>query len=237
MLIVIDAGHGGKDPGAIGVTGLYEKTVNLDIALKLAKKLESVGVNTLLTRKTNVYLTLGDRARLANDNHANYFISIHANSSNTKTANGVETLIYKPNGISEEFAQSVQLNLVEATGLVDRGIKLADLSVLRNTVMPAILVEVGFLSNEKEEALLRQDSFLEIIAQGLFNGIINFLEMETTRKPEVKPTISVVENQHWGQVAIDNLINLGLLASNKDPDAYVTWAEFATVISRLVENK
>lgn len=220
MLIIIDPGHGGKDSGAVGPTGLKEKDVTLNIALRLGEVLQAKGIEIVYTRSTDVFVELSDRAAKANKLKADYFVSIHTNSATSSSAGGTETYIYVEDGKTDKLAQSVQTELNKLNNLLDRGVKKADFAVLRETAMPAILVEVAFISNKNEENLLRDSNFLQQTAEGVANGIFNFL--------------GIKETQHWGQPAIDELKKLGLIADNKDPKAYVTWAEFATVLVRTI---
>ncbi|OOB76950.1 MAG: N-acetylmuramoyl-L-alanine amidase [Epulopiscium sp. Nuni2H_MBin003] len=225
MVIVVDAGHGGTDPGAIGISGLMEKEVNLKVALKLGNLLKNIGVDVLYTRSTDVYISLSDRSNFANQNNADYFISIHANSATAASANGIETYVYLEDGVTEKFAEAVQTNLIKETNFTDRGVKIANFYVLRTTNMPAILVEMGFLSNAIEEAMLKQDSFLDKIASGIYNGVVEYLGLEFRDEPEVP---------HWGQQSLDKMLELGLITSPKEPDSPVSWAEFATVTLRIL---
>ena len=173
--IVIDAGHGGKDPGAISkINGLKEKDVVLLIALKIKQRLESNGFRVYLTRDYDTYVDLYNRAQIANDLKADVFLSIHANSA-VSTANGVEMLYAKDARESIVFARSLQKALVDATGARDRGVvERANLVVLRETTMPAVLAEVGFLSNPKESELLMNSDYIQQIVGGLTQGILNY---------------------------------------------------------------
>lgn len=220
MLIVIDPGHGGNDPGAIGANGLKEKDITLDIALRLGGILQTRGVEVIYTRSIDVFVALNERANKANQLKADYFISIHVNSASSSNARGTEAYIYRADGRTDKLAERVQKELTKVNELVDRGVKKGDFAVLRETNMPAILIEVAFISNKDEEALLRQPSFLEKTATGIANGIVDFL--------------GIKQSDHWGKSAIDELIEIGLIVDSKDPKAYVTWAEFATVLLRTI---
>ncbi|OON97824.1 MAG: hypothetical protein ATN36_02610 [Epulopiscium sp. Nele67-Bin005] len=231
MLIAIDAGHGGYDPGAVGVTGTQEKAICLIVALKLDELLRGAGLRTYLIRSSDVYYALSTRATMANTQKADYYISIHANSATAASANGAETYVYYLGDQTEEFAQSVQASIISATGFTNRGVKTGNFAVLRETSMPAILVEMGFLSNSTEEAKLKDTSFLNVVAEAIFEGTAKFLGIDITSTPEVvEPEI-----EHWGQSAIDELFNMGIITSNKTPTANIIWAEFATVILRALD--
>lgn len=172
--IVIDPGHGGKDPGAIGPSGLQEKDVVLKVALKVRDLLESYGYTVIMTRTTDVYLSLQERCDIANNNDADLFISIHNNSFSDPSANGTETFSYLPNDEGGQVAKLMQSKLIEALGLRNRGHKTADFYVLRNTKMPAVLTELAFISNPKEEALLKTDEFQTKSAKAIVDSIIGF---------------------------------------------------------------
>lgn len=168
-LIVIDAGHGGHDNGASGVAGNREKDYNLAVANKLVKLLSQYKeFQIVVTRSTDVYLTLKERADMANELNADLFLSIHANSF-TPTSRGTETFYYNKN--SEEFARLVHSYLVKATGFPDRKVQTQPFYVIKNTKMPATLTETGFLSNEIENKQLMSPDFQDKIAQALATAI------------------------------------------------------------------
>ncbi|RCX13275.1 N-acetylmuramoyl-L-alanine amidase [Anaerobacterium chartisolvens] len=173
--IMIDAGHGGSDPGAVGPTGLKEKEVTLKLALKAAEMISGQGITVALTRTTDVFIGLSDRSAIANSSNAKYFLSIHINSAGTPKANGTETYALAAGGQGERLARSVQQSLVQSIGLTDRGVKFANYSVLRETKMPAALVELCFINNPDEEALLRNEAFLDKAALGIAKGVAAFL--------------------------------------------------------------
>lgn len=174
MKIFIDAGHGGKNAGAVGQNGLREENITLDIALKLGRILTNWGYEVKYSRTTNETVSLRERAELANTWNADYFVSIHCNSNPNKEAKGTSTYYYKPNTISESFAKVVNNALVRQIELKDLGTFSANFAVLRLTKMPAILVETAFISNPYEEYLLSTNSFRQNCAIGIANGIAEF---------------------------------------------------------------
>ncbi|MFW5971943.1 MAG: N-acetylmuramoyl-L-alanine amidase [Bacillota bacterium] len=176
-VIVVDAGHGGFDPGAIGPSGLQEKGVNLDIALKVKKLLESKGHKVLLSRSDDTFISLKDRVNIANEAKAVLFVSIHANSSNTSYTEGTETFI-APEKVTDSLplARFLQEEMLKDLNREDRGVKKDNLYVIRHTTMPAALVEVAFLSNPHEESLLESRLFIEKAAQAISRGIIKYIE-------------------------------------------------------------
>jgi len=174
VTIFLDPGHGGSDPGAVH-NGLRESDVNLAIALRLKGILEANGFRVIMRRTDNSGMSLDNIVNMANNSGADLFLSIHNNASLSPASSGTETY-WSANGVSgsSQFASSVQSALVSAIGRPNRGVKSADFRVLRNTKMPAALVECAFLSNPEEANLLKDGAFLDRIAQGLFAGISNF---------------------------------------------------------------
>ncbi|MCW6097991.1 N-acetylmuramoyl-L-alanine amidase, partial [Clostridium botulinum] len=176
--IVIDAGHGGYDSGAVGPTGIKEKDVTLKVALKLGKILESNGVRVIYTRTTdsvtwpsNETQDLAARVAIANSNNIDLYVSIHTNSFNG-SAHGTETYYYNGSAKGKEAAEKVQNELINSIGLYDRGVKTAGYYVLKNTISPSILVELGFIDNRNEEVLLNSDWFQQKCAEAIAKGIL-----------------------------------------------------------------
>ncbi|WP_342487396.1 N-acetylmuramoyl-L-alanine amidase [Bacillus sp. FSL M8-0266] len=171
--IMLDPGHGGHDPGTVA-NGLKEKELVLTIAKKTKAILEKVyGASVKLTRSTDVYIDLSQRARLANNWGADYFASIHINAGG---GTGFETFRYDKLSASSSTGKqqkivhdSIYKKIKEKA--VDRGKKSENLAVLRETKMPAILTENLFIDREKDAAMLKQDSFLNLLAEGHAEGI------------------------------------------------------------------
>jgi N-acetylmuramoyl-L-alanine amidase len=172
-VVAIDAGHGGRDPGAIGPTGLVEKDVNLDIAQRVRELLVRSGIRVVMTREADVSVELPDRPRMARRQGATVFVSIHGNASTRPAASGSETYYLTPQ--SQVLAQLVQEELGRVPNLISRGVKTANFLVLRENDMPAVLVEVAFLSNVDEEARLRQSEFRQRLAEAVSRGVRRFL--------------------------------------------------------------
>lgn len=177
--IVIDPGHGGSDPGAIGPTGKREKDANLAISLKLGEILKENGIEVVYTRDSDNVTWSSDtrenlqaRVDIAKNENAHYFVSIHNNSASSY-AYGTETYYYGGNEESKKLAQGIQSELIKSTGLYDRKVKTANFYVLKNSDIPAVLVEVAFISNAKEEKLLFSDDFQRKAAQAIADGILN----------------------------------------------------------------
>lgn len=182
--IVLDPGHGGKDPGAISPNGTKEKDVNLQIGLKTQSLLESLGYDVIMTRTNDTYIDLYERARIANSNNADIFISIHHNSTLNNSINGLE-ILYCPRGqgaakVDDQFplAEAISKGILQSTGGKDRGIiQRPGLVVIRDTSMAAVLVEVGYLSNAADEAQILNNSYQNKVVDGIINGIQNYFEM------------------------------------------------------------
>lgn len=173
--IVVDPGHGGKDPGAVGPSGTKEKDVTLAVVRYLKQELSSIA-KVSLTREADEYLALQERSALANSIDADYFISIHCNAAADRTANGTETLIYARGGEAEKLAAKVQAKVVTALGTRDRGIKVRpELHVLARTKMPAILVELAFISNHTEERMLADPATQQRVARAIAEGVADYL--------------------------------------------------------------
>lgn len=174
-LIVVDAGHGGKDPGALGVTGNHEKDYTLAVANKTVELLKQYPeFQVVSTRSTDVFLELSERVAIANDWDADLFLSIHANSFSNPKSGGTESFYYNAN--SKEFAQLVHKHLQGATGFQDRGVKSSGFYVIKHTKMPAVLTETGFLSNPAENSKLTSPAFQEKIAKSLVAAIREYYQ-------------------------------------------------------------
>ncbi|WP_082306988.1 N-acetylmuramoyl-L-alanine amidase [Bacillus sp. FJAT-27245] len=173
--ILIDPGHGGKDPGAIGPTGLREKDVVLSTGLLLKKELESQGAIVFMTRSTDVFLELSQRTAIANASDYDAFISLHANANTSQTPRGTETYYNTTvnfNGVkSAKMADSIQKNLVSTIGTPSRGVKEQEFYVNRMNELPSILIELAFISNKTEETLMRSDTFRRNSAIGIRKGL------------------------------------------------------------------
>lgn len=181
--IMLDAGHGGSDPGAV-YEGRQEKDDTLRLTMAVGKILEENGVNVLYTRTTDVYQTPFEKARIANESGADYFISFHRNSSpQANQYNGVEVLVYDKSGIKYEMAQNI-LGALGELGFREIGVKeRPGLVVLRRTRMPALLVEVGFINSEQDNRLF--DEKFNEIASSIAEAILGTLDEETVESAEM----------------------------------------------------
>ena len=166
--IVIDAGHGGHDNG--GQWGLvYEKHLALDTAYRLESKLKALGYNTVMTRRSDYFISLPQRVSTGNSCRNAIFVSIHYNYTWKQDVSGLETFYYSSQG--KTLADYVHSSLIRRTRTVDRKVKYARFYVIRNSSIPAILVEGGFVSNLPERNRMKSGWFRESIAQGITDGI------------------------------------------------------------------
>jgi N-acetylmuramoyl-L-alanine amidase len=245
LVIVIDAGHGGKDPGCNGAGEIWEKQVTLGVALKLGKMLQDSlkDVKVLYTRKTDVFIELWQRPELANKNNADLFISIHCNSNANTSAAGSETYLmglhktegnlsvakrenaaitletnyennanyggFDPNSpeghiifslvqnaymeTSSGFAAKVEQQIAKTGKIKSRGVKQAGFLVLWRTAMPSVLVELGFLTNPSDRAVLKTADGQQIVSKAIFNAVKQYKQERDARlhKPTVKPAPAV----------------------------------------------
>lgn len=240
--VVVDPGHGGSDPGAIGVNGLYEKTVNRDVSLKLKVELERLGYEVLLTSEADTNMKLPERVAFKEAVQADLFISVHANAHPSSSIKGSMVLYYDRNypqlsyPASPEMAELTSLNkqlamyVAEAmsakAGTYDRGIIPSSVYVVRNGTMPSILIETAFLSNPIDAANLANDAFRVQLALGIAEGIQRFL-----------PSGSFADiSGHWAMAAINRMKARGIVQGSHagfQPDRSLTRVEFLTMADRL----
>lgn len=227
--IFIDPGHGGHDPGAIGSNSKEAENV-LAVALALEKKLIVQGYEVKLSRRNNVYVSLNDRANMANNWGADIFMSLHDNSAVNKTATGFETFIFNGQVSSNtvKLQKSLHDAIIKGIGLRDRGLKRANFAVIRLTKMPAVLIEYGFISNLTDEKVIGFE--IDKQAQLTYEGINNYYGVNHSNSvPVTKPEASVpVENKEARKLninspALRDLID-GILASKAQREILVNYA-------------
>ncbi len=173
--VVIDPGHGGKDPGATGINGLHEKDVNLDVARMAGKILGSRGVDVVLTRDSDIFIELNDRAAISNRRNPDLFVSIHADAAENHAARGFTIYMAKAGSWNSYLAGKRIATRFGQMGVQDRGLRKADYRVLVRTRSPAVLVELGFLSNGHEAARLSNPKYRRALAVSLAEGIVDYL--------------------------------------------------------------
>ncbi|MEA3224653.1 MAG: N-acetylmuramoyl-L-alanine amidase, partial [Planctomycetota bacterium] len=172
--VVIDAGHGGKDPGATSVLGGYEKTINLTVASKVARILSQRGLKVRMTRSSDRFIELEERAGVANRLRADLFVSIHADSFPKSSRRGYTIYVARSASRSSFRAASTIGRSMSRTGLDTHGTQTANYKVLVGTRGPAILVEMGYLTNRREAALLKDPYFQNRLAQAIADGISDY---------------------------------------------------------------
>ncbi|VEP15120.1 N-acetylmuramoyl-L-alanine amidase [Hyella patelloides LEGE 07179] len=174
-LVVIDPGHGGQDPGTIGIGGVQEKNVILPISLDVAEELRKQGIEVRITRDRDYFISLEGRTDLANDIDADLFVSIHANAINLSRpdVNGLETYYYKS---GRRLAEVIHWNILNTVNIRDRNIRRARFFVLRHSEMPAVLLEVGFLTGAEDSSRLKDPSHRRQMAQAIARGIVQYIK-------------------------------------------------------------
>jgi N-acetylmuramoyl-L-alanine amidase len=173
-IVVIDPGHGGRDPGAVGIGGIQEKQINTTISNRVQQRLQEAGLTVLMTRQGDQWVDLDARAQFANQAGADVFVSIHANaiSMARPEVNGLETY-YLASG--ERLARNIHNRVLSNTDMRDRGVRQARFYVLRHTSMPAVLVETGFVTGAEDAARFRNPAAVNQIADGIARGILDYL--------------------------------------------------------------
>ena len=175
IVVVVDPGHGGPDPGAVGISGLQEKEIVMDISRQVAAALEQQGIQSVLTRTTNdVDVDLEPRVSLAERINATLFVSIHANSISLSRPDisGLETYYYQSGA---GLARSIHNSVLQGTGIQDRGVRTARFYVLRKTTMPSVLVEVGFVTGRDDASKLSTAAYRKQMADSIVRGILQYL--------------------------------------------------------------
>jgi len=173
--IVIDPGHGGSDPGALtSFSNSREKDLNLDIALRVRDLLESKEQTVFMTREGDYYVSLAERAEITNRLLPMFFVSIHNNAFETEEMHGAMTFHYEGSRQGRILAGFIQRRIVTQCGAQDKGVRTANFFVLRETIVPAVLVECGFMTNPDEEAKLRDPNYRRTMAMAIANGILDY---------------------------------------------------------------
>ncbi|BCV21418.1 N-acetylmuramoyl-L-alanine amidase [Moorella sp. Hama-1] len=231
--IGIDPGHGGSDPGAVAASGLQEKDVTLAVGLDLRSRLQGAGLEVVMSRTGEADVSLSDRAQLFNREQVDLVVSLHVNSADTTTANYVSTFILAPGGQAEKIAHAIQPELVAATGWPDGGIREANFFILRQTDAPAVLVEMGFISNPATASLLATAATRQSLGRAIYKGLAAYLGLP----PDV-PVVPADIQGNWAEAAIRRVIAAGIMAGYPDgsfrPDQPATRAELAAALDRIL---
>lgn len=174
VVVVIDPGHGGKDPGAIGIGGIQEKRIVMSISQHIAQILEKQGVQVRLTRSSDYFVSLEGRSDMANRMGADLFVSIHANSAgrNKSHVSGLETYYFQS---GRNLAATIHRNVLRRVNVNDRRVRQARFYVLRKSAMPSVLVETGFVTGTEDAAKLSNYSYQKQMAEAIASGIIEYI--------------------------------------------------------------
>ncbi|UOR11347.1 N-acetylmuramoyl-L-alanine amidase [Halobacillus amylolyticus] len=172
ITIVLDAGHGGYDPGAIGYFGEYEKNLTLPTAHTISDQLQQAGATVVMTRSGDQYLPLEQRVNISHASNTDAFISVHYNSSLYTSAQGISTYYYS--NADRGLADQIQGQLIAHTNLQNDGVQVGDYHVLRENNDAAVLVELGFLSNPIEVERLKTSSYQSSVAEAITQGLIDY---------------------------------------------------------------
>jgi len=174
LRVVIDAGHGGSDPGSISRTGYMEKNVTIEVAKYLQQMLSQAGAVPLMVREGDTHISMEDRSEYAIRNKADLVVSIHFNSFINAKVKGAEAYYYKPN--DKKFAETVYNSMVKGTGATPKGLKKAQMYILNHTTMPGVLVEPAFISNREEASKIKTAYYQKRLAKALYEGIRKYIE-------------------------------------------------------------
>lgn len=172
----LDFGHGGKDSGALGSKNTKESNSVLQIGMIVKNNLEKANEKVIITRESDTYYSLGYRSNKANNEDCDYFVSLHMNSSANKSAKGCEVWVYSENSKAYTLSKSICSNLSNKINTTNRGVKISkEFSVLRKTKMPALLIEIDFISNKDVEASLISNQYIKDIANSISSSLLSFV--------------------------------------------------------------
>ena len=194
--VVVDAGHGGRDNGAFRRYGGAEKNATLDVATRLASKLRESQFRVIMTRSSDVFIPLDQRAAISNRQKNAIFVSVHFNDSGRRGIRGFETYYHSP--AARTLAYRIQQHLLTLPGAVNRGVKTANFRVLRKAEYPAVLVECGFLSNRKEGAAARSASRRDDLADRIAEAIVDERYGKGTYRAPATATDSAATSSEHG---------------------------------------
>ena len=173
----LDFGHGGKDSGALGTNSTKESDTVLKIGMLIKNNLEEAFEKVITTRETDTYYSLDYRSQVANKNNCDYFVSLHMNSSTNKSAKGCEVWVYDENSKVYTLSKNICSNLSKTINTPNRGVKISkDFSVLRKTKMPALLIEIDFISNSDVENNLASPKYIKNIADSISSTLLSLVD-------------------------------------------------------------
>jgi len=238
MKLMLDPGHGGHDPGAVA-HGLREKDLTLDIAQRIRHMLEAEyeGVEVRLTRESDTDVSLSQRARMANQWGADFFLSIHVNAGG---GTGWESYRFPSvPARTVTYQDIIHAEVIREVQVTDRGKKTANFVVLRETAMPALLTENLFIDNAQDAARLKDAAFREKLARGHVAGLAKAFGLKRKEAPVVPGPFPDVPSSHWAAEAIQVVKDAGLMTGREDgsfgPNEPVTRAQMAVILAALLK--
>lgn len=207
--IVIDPGHGGFDRGGIAGQRVDEKTMNLDVALRLRSVLQSYGYRVVMTRDSDVFIPLGTRVAIANSYRDAIFVCVHFNATPRRSASGIETYFYSSQSLG--LASAIHYYVAGGAPSANRGVRRRGFFVLRRTTIPSVLVECGFLTNPTEASYAQSSAYRQKLALEIAHGIQNRASVsripgatrvvsssaDTTLEPETVPLQPFIDQTHY----------------------------------------
>lgn len=232
MRLALDPGHGGVDPGAVGKDWrLLEKEVNLEVARQLSELLSEAGLEVILTRQDDSYVSLQERAEAINTAGVDVVISLHVNSSGNRDADYLSAHVFSRESRGAELGEILLNYLARATGWPNGGVRVNDFYILRETRPPAVLMEIGFISHAAQEKFLSTAANRAGLARALAEGILAWAGVAGVSFSDIVG--------HWAERDIVTVAREGLMSGYADgtfhPDAPATRAELAAVTRRLWE--
>lgn len=242
--IYIDAGHGGAEPGAVGINKIEEEDITLPVAKYLEAELKRQGITTKMSRTSDSDKTLSVRATEANNWGADIVCSIHCNAYTKESANGTEVIIYKKGGNAEKIANKVLPQLVSTLKTTNRGVKEdSTLYILRKTNAPAILCEIAFVTNKADKEKIDEAAEQKAVAVAICKGLCSYLGL-TYKKEETKVTNKTKfkdesKMSSWAVDSIKKVSDAGIMngdtKDNFNPKANLTREEAAVIVAKLLD--
>lgn len=195
MNIVIDPGHGGKDIGVVGITGLREKECTLNIAKKCGQYLVEKGLSVKYTRVADEFLNTSERIKIANEDENMLFISIHINSVKDSSISGCEAYTLKKNSDGERLANDIVKSIINKLNLKLRGVKFANFTLLKDIKIPSVIIEVCYISNTNDEMLLRDEDFKTKVGEAIAKGVISYINEEEVKEEVSKNNFDIISSE------------------------------------------
>ncbi len=242
--LYIDVGHGGADCGAVGINNIEEEDINLAVAKYLRTELECQGINVMMSRTDDTAKKNEVKAKEANDWGADAVCSLHCNSYTEEEANGTEVLIFKKGGNAEKLAKKVLSQLLSVLKTTNRGIKeRSELTILKNTVAPAILCEIAFLTNKKDKEKIDEANEQKAVAIAICKGICEYFGITYRNREETKVNKTKFKDESkiskWAINSIVKASEAGVMNGDTDgnfrPKDPVTREELAVVVAKLLD--